>query len=75
MSEIITKFLRMMDELELFPWVDSIHPFFIVYVRGSRLEPPSLNYINDPHHKCRICLRVTYGTLFWKIGYIKQQNE
>jgi len=66
-SEILTDCLRTMDELELFPRIDGLRPFFIVDGHGSRLELPFLNYINDPEHEWCVCLGVPYGTCCEKL--------
>ena len=63
-----------MDDLELFPWTDTMKPFLLLDGHGSRLEMPFLQYINNPKDHWVVCIGVPYGTALWQVGDSKEQN-
>ena len=67
--------LQRLDSLNIFPrGPDKPLPFLLVDGHGSRLELPFIEYINDSAHKWKVCLGLPYGTSFWQVGDLSEQN-
>jgi hypothetical protein len=64
-SEMLTRMLELMDELQVFDRSNGIHLFLLLDGHHSRTCLPFLKYINDDNHPWMVCIGVPYGTHLW----------
>ena len=55
-------------QLEVFPRIDGAVPFILIDGHLTRLNPLFLAYVNNPEHKWKVCLGVTYVTTLCQLG-------
>ena len=74
-SKILKGMLERLGNLKIFPrGPHKPLPFLLVDGHGSRLELPFIKNINDSAHKWKVCLGLPYGTSFWQVGDLSEQN-
>ena len=68
--------LSYFDLIDLFPrHPGGPIPMLIVDGHQSCLDPGFIKYINEPHHKCKVCFVVLYATVIWQVGDASEQNR
>ena len=73
-SELLASMLKHNDDCKGFNQTNSVPPFLLLNVHGSRFKLPFLEYINNVEHKWMVCIGVPYGTSIWQVGDSAKQN-
>ena len=53
---------------------EGLSPFLLLDGHHSRMEPPFLEYINQPETEWFVCIRVPYGSHVWQVADSSQCN-
>jgi hypothetical protein len=73
-TELLTRMLKKLDELEVFDRSTGLNPFLILDGHGSRFELEFLEYINTCETKWNVNIGLPYGTSYWQVGDSTEQN-
>ena len=73
-SQILADMLAYLDKMEIYDRNEGISPFLLLDGHHSRMEPPFLEYINNPDTEWFVCIGVPYGSHIWQVADSSQCN-
>jgi hypothetical protein len=71
---LLTSMLRYIDEKEDFDHSTGLCPFLLLDGHGSRFDLKFLEYINSEETKWNVNTGLLYGTSYWQVGDLMEQN-
>ncbi len=73
-GKLLTDMLRYLDSHNLFDRSTGLNPFLILDGHGSRFKLEFLEYINSSETKWFVNIGLPYGTSYWQVGNLTEQN-
>ena len=74
-GDILINILSYFDSINLFPrHPGGPIPMVAVDCHQRCLDPGFVKYINESHHKWKVCFGVPYATIIWQVGDASEQN-